>query len=157
MPGNVYCPLWPLFRLIINCKYFALGVSFEKTQRKQFADVATAWHGPVGVIYPYIHLVNIFVNQDNIIWIIQPLEVYEDILLIILNFLGLLNHALWTSVLSGLADSMVPLGEPRMARCWEMSTLPAGHIPQCKVTSMSSNGSLGFIVCCRMVVSVSRW
>ena len=25
-----------------------------------------------------------------------------------------------------------------MARCWEMSTLPAGYIPQCKMTSASS-------------------
>ena len=28
-----------------------------------------------------------------------------------------------------------------------MSTLPAGYIPQCKATSGSSGGSLGFIVC----------
>ena len=46
-----------------------------------------------------------------------------------------------------LADSMVTLGEPGMARCREMSTLPAGYIPQRKVTSVSSSGSLGFIVC----------
>ena len=51
-------------------------------------------------------------------------------------------------------------GNPGMARCWEMSTLPAGYIPQRKVTSASSSGSLGFIVCvkcCRMVDSVPRW
>ena len=44
-----------------------------------------------------------------------------------------------------------------MARCREMSTLPAGYIPQLKVTSASSSGLLGFIVCeqCyRMVDSV---
>ena len=45
--------------------------------------------------------------------------------------------------------------------CWEMSILPAGYIPQSKVTSAStSTGSLGFIVCvkcCRMVDSVPRW
>ena len=49
---------------------------------------------------------------------------------------------------------------PGMARCQEMSTLPAGYIPQRKVTSASSSGSLGFIVCvkcCRMVDSVPRW
>ena len=47
-----------------------------------------------------------------------------------------------------------------MARCWEMSTLSAGYIRQRKVTSVSSNGSLGFIVhvkFCRMVDSVPRW
>ena len=32
-------------------------------------------------------------------------------------------------------------------RCWEMSTLPAGYIPQRKVTLASSSGLLGFIVC----------
>ena len=51
-------------------------------------------------------------------------------------------------------------GNPGMARCWEMSTLHAGYIPQHKVTSESSSGSLGFIVCvkcCRMVDSVPRW
>jgi hypothetical protein len=51
-------------------------------------------------------------------------------------------------------------GNPGMARCWEMSNLPAGYILQCKVTSASSSGSLGFIVCvkcCRMVDSVPRW
>ena len=31
-------------------------------------------------------------------------------------------------------------GNPRMARCWEMSTLPAGYILQCKVTLVSSSG-----------------
>ena len=34
-----------------------------------------------------------------------------------------------------------------MARCQDMSTLPAGYILQRKVTSASSSGSLGFIVC----------
>jgi hypothetical protein len=51
-------------------------------------------------------------------------------------------------------------GNPGMARCREMSTLPAGYIPQCKVKSASSSGSLGFIVCekcCRKVDSVPRW
>ena len=46
-----------------------------------------------------------------------------------------------------------------------MSTLRAGYIPQRKVTSASSSGSLGFIMnfhcvcvkCCRMVDSVPRW
>ena len=45
----------------------------------------------------------------------------------------------------------------RVARCREMATLPAGYIPQHKVSSVSSSGSLGFIVCvqcCRMVDSV---
>ena len=37
-------------------------------------------------------------------------------------------------------------GNPGMTRCWEMSTLPTGYIPQRKVTSASSSGSLGFIV-----------
>ena len=49
---------------------------------------------------------------------------------------------------------------PGMTWCREMSTLPAGYIPQHKVTSVSSSGSLGFIVCvkcCRMVDSVPRW
>jgi hypothetical protein len=32
-------------------------------------------------------------------------------------------------------------GNPGMARCWEMSILPAGYIPQCKVPSASSSGS----------------
>ena len=47
-----------------------------------------------------------------------------------------------------------------MARCQDMSTLPAGYILHCKVTSASSSGSLGFIVSvkrCRMVDSVPRW
>ena len=51
-------------------------------------------------------------------------------------------------------------GNPGIARCCEMSTLPAGYIPQIKVTSASLIGSLGFIVCvkcCRMVDSVPRW
>ena len=49
------------------------------------------------------------------------------------------------------------VGEPGVARCQEMATLPAGYIPQHKVSSASSSGSLGFIVCeqcCRMVDSV---
>ena len=47
-------------------------------------------------------------------------------------------------------------GNPGMVRCRKMSTLLAGYIPQCKVTSASNSGSLGFIVCvncCRMVHS----
>ena len=51
-------------------------------------------------------------------------------------------------------------GNPGMARCREMSILSAGYIPHRKVTSASSSGSLGFIVCvkcCRMVDSVPRW
>ena len=42
-------------------------------------------------------------------------------------------------------------------RCREMATLPAGYIPQRKVSSASISGSLDFIVCvqcCRMVDSV---
>ena len=41
-----------------------------------------------------------------------------------------------------------------------MSTLHAGYILQCKVTSTSSSGSMGLMVCvkwCRMVDSVPRW
>jgi hypothetical protein len=38
-------------------------------------------------------------------------------------------------------------GNPGMARCREMATLPAGYIPQRKLPSDSSSGSLGFIVC----------
>ena len=34
------------------------------------------------------------------------------------------------SVRTELADSMVTLGELVMAKCQEMSTLPAGYIPQ---------------------------
>ena len=34
-----------------------------------------------------------------------------------------------------------------VARCQEMATLPAGYIPRRKLSSASSNGSLGFIVC----------
>jgi hypothetical protein len=48
-------------------------------------------------------------------------------------------------------------GNPGMARCREMATLPAGYIPQRKLPLASSSGSLGFIVCmqcCRMVDSV---
>ena len=51
-------------------------------------------------------------------------------------------------------------GNPGVTRCREMATLPAGYIPQRKVPSASSSGSLGFIVCvkcCRMVDSVPRW
>ena len=39
-----------------------------------------------------------------------------------------------------LADSMVTLGEPGMARCREMSTLPAGYILQRKVPSRAAVG-----------------
>ena len=48
-------------------------------------------------------------------------------------------------------------GNPGVARCQEMATLPAGYFPQRKVPPVSSSGSLGFIVCvkcCRMVDSV---
>ena len=48
----------------------------------------------------------------------------------------------------------------KMLGCREMATLPAGYIPQRKVTSASSNGSLVFVVCvqcCRMVDSVPIW
>ena len=45
-------------------------------------------------------------------------------------------------------------GNPGMARCREMATLPAGYIPQRKVSSASSSGSLDFIVC---VCSVVGW
>ena len=34
-----------------------------------------------------------------------------------------------------------------MARCREMATLPVGYIPQCKLPSASSSGSLDLIVC----------
>jgi hypothetical protein len=60
----------------------------------------------------------------------------------------------------GLLTIWSLLGNPGMARCWEMSTLPARYIPQQKATWASSSGSLGFIVCvkcCRMVDSVPRW
>ena len=46
------------------------------------------------------------------------------------------------------------MGNPEVARCQEMATLPAGYIPQSKGPSSSSSGSLCFIVCvqsCRMV------
>ena len=39
----------------------------------------------------------------------------------------------WNSVRTELANSMVTPGDPWMARCREMSTLPAGYIPQRKV------------------------
>ena len=42
----------------------------------------------------------------------------------------------------------------KMLGCREMATLPAGYIPQRKVPSAGSSGSLGFIVCvqcCRIV------
>ena len=45
-------------------------------------------------------------------------------------------------------------GNLGMARCREMATLPAWYIPQCKLPSASSSGSLGFIVC---VCSVVGW
>ena len=51
-------------------------------------------------------------------------------------------------------------GNPGMARWWEMSNLPAGYILLPKVTSASSSGPLGFIMCvkcCRMVDSEPRW
>ena len=47
-----------------------------------------------------------------------------------------------------------------IARYRDMSTLPAGYISKHKVTSASSSGSLGFIVCVkcwRMVDSLPRW
>ena len=51
------------------------------------------------------------------------------------------------SVRTELADSMVTPGNPGVTRCREMATLPAGYIPQCKLPSASSSGSLDFIVC----------
>ena len=48
-------------------------------------------------------------------------------------------------------------GNPGMGRCWEMSTLHAGYIPQHKVTSASSSGSLGFIMNFHCVWSVAGW
>ena len=42
-------------------------------------------------------------------------------------------------------------GNPGVSRCQEMATLPAGYIPQCRVPSASSSGSLGFLLyvqCC---------
>ena len=47
----------------------------------------------------------------------------------------------------GLLTVWSLLEKLRMARCIEMSTLPAGYIPQRKVTSVSSSRSLGFTVC----------
>ena len=47
----------------------------------------------------------------------------------------------------GLLTVWSLLGNLRMARCIEMSTLPAGYIPQRKVPSASSNESLDFNVC----------
>ena len=38
-------------------------------------------------------------------------------------------------------------GNLEVTRCQEMATLPAGYIPQRKVPSASSSGSLDFIVC----------
>ena len=38
-------------------------------------------------------------------------------------------------------------GNPGLARCREMATLPAGYIPQRKVPSASSSGSLFHCVC----------
>ena len=46
---------------------------------------------------------------------------------------------------------------PGMARCWEMSTLPSGYIPQRKVTLVSSSGSLGFIMNFHCEWSVVGW
>ena len=45
-----------------------------------------------------------------------------------------------------------------MARCQEMSPLPAGYIPQCKVSSASGSRSLVSLCvkCCIMVDSVLR-
>ena len=48
---------------------------------------------------------------------------------------------------------MVTHREPGDGLCQEMSTLPAGYIPQRKVTLASSSGLL-CIKCCRMVDSV---
>jgi hypothetical protein len=51
-------------------------------------------------------------------------------------------------------------GNPGMARCWEMSTLPAGYIPQAKWHLWAAVGDWVFIVCvkcCTMVDSVPRW
>ena len=39
------------------------------------------------------------------------------------------------------------LGNPGVARCQEMATLPAGYIPQRKLPSASSSGSLFHCVC----------
>ena len=60
----------------------------------------------------------------------------------------------------GLPTVWSQLGNLGMARFQEMLSLSAGYIPQRKVTSESSSGSLGFIVCvkcCRMADSVPRW
>ena len=46
---------------------------------------------------------------------------------------------------------------PRMARCWAMSILLSGYILQCKVTSPSSSGSLGFTTNFHCVWSVVGW
>lgn len=48
-------------------------------------------------------------------------------------------------------------GNQGMARCREMSTLHAGYIPQRKVTSASSSGSLGLIMNFHCVWSVAGW
>ena len=62
-----------------------------------------------------------------------------------------------TSVRTGLATVWLLWGNLGMARCQEMSTLPAGYILQHKVTSGSSSGSLGFIVCVKCCRMVPRW
>ena len=56
----------------------------------------------------------------------------------------MLHHTVWSL-----------WGNPGMAKCREMSILPAGYIQQCKMTLASKSGSLGFIV--RFVDSVPRW
>ena len=68
-------------------------------------------------------------------------------------------HSEPTSVL-GLTTVWSLWRKTGMARCQDMSTLPAGYILQRKVTSRSSSGSLDFIVCvkcCRMIDIVPRW
>ena len=65
-------------------------------------------------------------------------------------------HSEPTSVL-GLTTVWSLWRKTGMARCQDMSTLPAGYILQRKVPSASSIWSLGFIVsvqCCRLVDSV---
>ena len=62
------------------------------------------------------------------------------------------SGGLYTSLNSEPATSLgLPIlwslwGNQAMARCQEMSTLPAGHILQCKETSASTSESLGLIV-----------
>ena len=57
----------------------------------------------------------------------------------------------------GLSTVWLLRGNLGMARCWEMSTLQTGYILQCKVTSASSGGSLGFIMNFYCVWSVVGW